>query len=102
MNNMNASINYKKKRFLSQDSVIDLNSEAIFADENYIIKEYLFYFLSSIKISSYNLLLPNFQFYILLLIKLIDWVNRTIKYSMKYIDKELIFNKTTYNNGNKF
>lgn len=44
----------EKKRFLSQDSVIDLNSEAIFADENYIIKEYLFYFLSSIKISSFD------------------------------------------------
>ena len=39
----------EKKRFLSQDSVIDLNSEAILADENYIIKEYLFYFLSSLK-----------------------------------------------------
>lgn len=44
----------EKKRFLSQDSVIDLNSEAILADENYIIKEYLFYFLSSIKISSFD------------------------------------------------
>ena len=44
----------EKKRFLSQDSVIDLNSEAILSDDKFIIKEYLFYFLSSIKISSFD------------------------------------------------
>lgn len=44
----------EKKRFLICESVIDLNTEAVIANSDYILKEYLFYLLSKIKISSFD------------------------------------------------
>ena len=43
----------EKKRILEYDSVIDLNSEAIFPNEQIVLK-YLFCFLNHIKISSFD------------------------------------------------
>jgi len=44
----------EKKRFLVCDSIIDLNTEAILANESFLKKEYLFYLLTKIKISTFD------------------------------------------------
>ena len=44
----------EKKRFLVCDSIIDLNTEAILANESFLKKEFLFYLLTKIKISTFD------------------------------------------------
>ena len=44
----------EKKRFLVCDSIIDLNTEAILANESFLKKEYLFYLLTKVKISTFD------------------------------------------------
>lgn len=44
----------EKKRYLISDSVIDLNTEAIVANDSVIKREYLYYLLSHVKISSFD------------------------------------------------
>ena len=44
----------EKKRILKQDSVIDLNSEAIIANERFVDIKYLYLILSKLRISSFD------------------------------------------------